>query len=79
MSYLVDQLNEIVSQRDKRIEYLENIICPNGHDFQLINNGIMHKEIDFSKNTNADIEHYRCSRCNKYKKVAIHKVEEYYY
>ena len=28
-----------------------------------------HKEIDFSKNINADIEYYRCSRCSKYKKV----------
>ena len=39
----------------------------------------MYKEIDFSKNINADIEHYRCSRCSKYKKVVINKTEEYYY
>ena len=79
MGYFVDKLNEVVNQRDKRIEFLENIICPNGHDFQPINDGIMYKEIDFSKNINADIEHYRCSRCSKYKKVVINKTEEYYY
>ena len=33
MGYFVDKLNEVVNQRDKRIEFLENIICPNGHGF----------------------------------------------
>ena len=79
MGYFVNKLNEVVNQRDKRIEFLENIICPNGHDFQPINGGITYKEIDFSNNINADIEHYRCSCCSKYKKVIINKIEGYHY
>ena len=35
--------------------------------------------MDFSNNINADIEHYRYSRCSKYKKVIINKIEGYYY
>ena len=65
---------EVLAEKDERIKFLENLICPNGHDFQRSYRNMIFKEINFNgERKEFNIQHYYCSKCNKYKKISIHE------
>jgi hypothetical protein len=50
---------------EQRIEYLEQIICPNGHDYKKVGT----KTVAYDLLYGNDLEHdvYVCTRCRKIK------------
>ena len=61
-------------EQKKRIEQLEKILCPKGHDFQPVDH-IPTFTIDFSPNHRdkevSKIYFEECTRCKKQKRISI--------
>ena len=64
----MDSLTEIenkLQEQEQRIKTLEQIICPEGHDYQR-SNTFTEKIINFAQGRQEiDVQHFICSRCNK--------------
>jgi hypothetical protein len=50
---------------EQRIEYLEQIICPNGHDYKKVGTKTVAYDVLFGDDLKHDV--YVCTRCRKIK------------
>lgn len=70
---LLQPWKDALKEKDKRILELENILCPDGHDFKPDPKAINGMDIDFSTNTKAKVFWHSCTRCRKIKRISINE------
>lgn len=64
---------DALEEKKSRILELENILCPDGHDFKPDPHAINGMDIDFSTNTRTKFYWHSCTRCRKIKRISINE------